>query len=103
MATGCRSPQTVSTIRSPTGCRFRRPRPGCSLTIDGECDMRNVLEHPLRTCALGALTLGLLACAGPTRGAEPREHPYPQSELDLKAIPFKIVYETYRETGGKVN
>ena len=30
-------------------------------------------------------------------------HPYPRSELDLKAIPFKIVYETLRETDGKEN
>ena len=30
-------------------------------------------------------------------------HPYPRTELDLKAIPFKIVHETLRETDGKTN
>jgi len=32
-----------------------------------------------------------------------RLQPYPSSELDLTACPFKIVYETFRETDGKGN
>jgi Tol biopolymer transport system component len=34
---------------------------------------------------------------------ELRLRPYDKSELDLKAIPFKIIYETFRETDGKEN
>lgn len=34
---------------------------------------------------------------------EPLVGPYNKSELDLAAIPFKIIYETYRETDGKEN
>jgi Tol biopolymer transport system component len=29
--------------------------------------------------------------------------PYEKSEIDLRAIPFKIIYETFRETDGKEN
>ena len=32
-----------------------------------------------------------------------RKVPYPRSELKLDQVPFKIVYETYRETNGKEN
>jgi len=32
-----------------------------------------------------------------------RKVPSPQAELNLEEIPFKIVYETYRVTGGKEN
>jgi len=32
-----------------------------------------------------------------------RQIPSPKSELNLKEIPFKIVYETYRKTNGKEN
>jgi Tol biopolymer transport system component len=31
------------------------------------------------------------------------QEPCDKSEIDLKAIPFKIIYETYRETDGKEN
>ena len=34
---------------------------------------------------------------------EPSVGPNEKSEIDLKAIPFKIIYETYRETDGKEN
>ena len=34
---------------------------------------------------------------------EPLAGPYERSEIDLKAIPFKIIFETYRETEGKEN
>ena len=32
-----------------------------------------------------------------------RKIPYPKSELNLKEIPFRIVYETYRKTNGREN
>jgi len=35
--------------------------------------------------------------------AELREGPNERTEIDLKAIPFKIIYETFRETDGKEN
>jgi len=34
---------------------------------------------------------------------KPQQIPSPKSELNLKEIPFKIVYETYRKTNGKEN
>jgi Tol biopolymer transport system component len=36
-------------------------------------------------------------------GPELRQTPYPKSELNLREIPFKIVYETYRKTSGRNN
>ena len=33
----------------------------------------------------------------------PREAPWPAADLDLKQIPFKLVYETYRHTDGREN
>jgi hypothetical protein len=39
----------------------------------------------------------------PTNESELRQHTYDKSELNLKAIPFKIIYETFRETDGKEN
>ncbi len=35
--------------------------------------------------------------------AEPQTGPYDKSELDLKSIPFRIIYETLRKTDGKEN
>lgn len=35
--------------------------------------------------------------------AQARLQPYPTSELDLASIPFRIVYETFRETDGTDN
>ena len=39
----------------------------------------------------------------PVDQGEPSVGPYDKSEIDLKAIPFKIIYEKYRETDGKEN
>jgi len=36
-------------------------------------------------------------------GRRPREIPWPKRELNLRAIPFKIVYETCRTTNGREN
>jgi Tol biopolymer transport system component len=50
-----------------------------------------------------------LAFGGATPGFQPAsqtqlpQQPCDKSELNLKAIPFKIVHETYRETEGKEN
>ena len=58
---------------------------------------------------LFALILGLCmvnkAVCRPRSQAEPGllEVPSPRTELKLQELPFKIVYETYRETDGKEN
>jgi hypothetical protein len=39
----------------------------------------------------------------PSNGLEVREQPSAKSELNLRAIPFKIIYETYRRTSGRIN
>ncbi len=39
----------------------------------------------------------------PQDAPKARQIPSPKSELNLKEIPFKIVYETYRKTNGKEN
>ena len=39
----------------------------------------------------------------PINESELRQHPNRKSELNLKAIPFKIIYETYRKTDGREN
>jgi len=39
----------------------------------------------------------------PMNEAKLPEDPYDKSVIDLKAIPYKIIYETYRETDGKKN
>ncbi|MFQ6034762.1 MAG: hypothetical protein ACE5NM_02810 [Sedimentisphaerales bacterium] len=40
---------------------------------------------------------------GSRKAGSQRKVPLPQAELNLQEIPFKIVYETYRKTGGKEN
>jgi len=63
----------------------------------------------MRRYAFFALILGLLVtsealCATKLPDdSKLRQTPYPKSELNLKEIPFKIVYETYRKTKGKEN
>jgi Tol biopolymer transport system component len=39
----------------------------------------------------------------PVDESEPSVGPHKESELDLAAIPFKIIYKAYRETNGKEN
>jgi len=51
--------------------------------------------------ALGFIEIAL--GSQPTNESELRQRPYDKSELNLKAIPFKIIYETFRETDGKEN
>ncbi len=55
------------------------------------------------------LTLGMIndALCGPRtqapRRVRPRKAPLPQTEMNLAEIPYKILFETYRETDGKRN
>lgn len=50
-----------------------------------------------------ASTTALADHAEPEALPGARLRPYPASELDLASIPFKIVYETFRQTDGKEN
>ena len=67
------------------------------------------LKYLLWASVLVSLALALMPVVATAGHAEPeakpgaRLQPYPSSELDLKAVPFKIVYETLRETAGKEN
>ncbi|MBA7635985.1 Tol-Pal system protein TolB [subsurface metagenome] len=56
-------------------------------------------------CSLLTLIAVNDAICGPARQnrARIRKVPSPRTELNLKEIPFKIVYETYRKTDGKNN
>jgi Tol biopolymer transport system component len=53
------------------------------------------------------LTLGTIndAFCGPQDENIPgsKKMPYPRDQIDLEKIPFKILYETYRNTDGKLN
>jgi Tol biopolymer transport system component len=53
--------------------------------------------------ALGITETGLCADKLPPGWPTLRKTPWPSSELNLKQIPFKIVYETLRTTQGKEN
>lgn len=63
----------------------------------------------MKKYAVLTLMLGLLVVNEAIYGkrlqdvGEMRQIPSPKSELNLKGIPFKIVYETYRKTNGKEN
>jgi len=50
-----------------------------------------------------ASTTALADHAEPAALPGARLQPYPASALDLASIPFKIVYETFRQTDGKEN
>ncbi|UCE49730.1 MAG: PD40 domain-containing protein [Phycisphaerales bacterium] len=55
---------------------------------------------------LSCMALGFIDIAPgsqPTNESELGQRQYEKSELNLKAIPFKIIYETFRETDGKEN
>ena len=74
--------------------------------------MSNASEHHkslLWVSTLISLGLVLLPAVALADHAEPAAkpgallHPYPNSELNLAAVPFKIVYETLREADGKAN
>jgi len=59
------------------------------------------------TCIFLCLCISSFVAAAqgsqPTVESQLPQEPCDQSEIDLKAIPFKIIYETYRETDGEEN
>ena len=56
------------------------------------------------TLVLGLLVVNLAVCATRLKdNSKLRQTPYPKSTLNLEEIPFKIVYETYRNTNGRDN
>jgi len=63
----------------------------------------------MRRYAFFTLALCLLKANAVICGTRPQDDPnllqtpLPKSELNLKEIPFKIVYETYRKTDGQEN
>ena len=74
--------------------------------------MRDLFDYMRHLSCLGilfCLSLGVFGWVETTWGsqatneAELRLHPNDKSEMNLAAIPFKIVYETYRETDGREN
>jgi len=48
-------------------------------------------------------TYDLINIRPPANEPELRLRPNEKSEMNLAAIPFKIIYETYRETDGREN
>ncbi|MHC4540497.1 MAG: TolB family protein [Planctomycetota bacterium] len=74
--------------------------------------MREIFDYKRSTSCNGiffCLWLCILLLVEAAPGAEPEnesqlpQEPCDKSEFNLKAIPFKIVYETYREADGKGN
>jgi len=74
--------------------------------------MRETFDNKKRLSCLSALfclSLGAFGWLETARGAQPaneaklREQPNDKSEVDLVAVPFKIIHETYRETDGREN
>ena len=61
-------------------------------------------QYAILTLVLGLLAVNEAVCrTRPQGGPKLRQIPSPKSELNLKEIPFQIVYETYRKTNGKEN
>ena len=61
------------------------------------------------TCIIIFVMIIVFSVPSPIRGSEilvqsaVRDTPSPRQEIDLEKIPFKILYETYRETDGRDN
>ncbi len=61
-------------------------------------------RYAVFTLAMSLLAVNEAVCGTKVQDApKPEQIPSPKSELNLKEIPFKIVYETYRKTMGKEN
>jgi Tol biopolymer transport system component len=82
------------------------------LGTSGECNMRKTFgnrKHVSYSDILFYLWLCSFPVVGAIQGsqaakeAEPKTGPYDKSEIDLKSIPFRIIYETLRKTEGKEN
>jgi len=55
-------------------------------------------------CLLALVPVNCGICRAQGQGApRQREFPFPRAALNLKRVPFKILYETYRRTRGKAN
>ena len=74
--------------------------------------MRQTLDNMKRLSHLGVLfclSLGAYGWFGTVWGSQAANEPelplrpHERSEMNLAAIPFKIIYETYRETDGREN
>ena len=74
--------------------------------------MRKTSDHKKNLSCLSilfCLSLGVFGWLETARASQPVNEdeqsvgPNEKSEIDLKAIPFKIIYETFRETDGKEN
>lgn len=67
-------------------------------------DIMTMKQYVVFILALSLLIVNEAVCSTGTQDApKPQQIPSPKSELNLKEIPFKIVYETYRKTKGKEN
>jgi Tol biopolymer transport system component len=66
---------------------------------------RNISYMGIFLCMLFCIFLFVEAVSGAESDAESQlpQEPCDKSEFNLKEIPFKIVFETYRETDGKEN
>ncbi|MFQ6034761.1 MAG: hypothetical protein ACE5NM_02805 [Sedimentisphaerales bacterium] len=63
-----------------------------------------IRQYAVLILALGLFLVSEAVCATrPPDNPNLQQVPSPKSELNLKEIPFKIVYETYRVTFGKEN
>ncbi|MHC4633003.1 MAG: hypothetical protein ACYS9C_17295, partial [Planctomycetota bacterium] len=61
-------------------------------------------KYAVFTLALVLLVANEAVCDTRLQGGPKlRQIPSPKSELNLRGIPFKIVYETYRKTNGEEN
>ena len=73
--------------------------------------MRKTFDYrrrPFCLCILICLLFGVFGSTEISWGSRAQDEsvrlrPYEKSALNLKAIPFKIIYETYRETDGREN
>jgi hypothetical protein len=80
--------------------------------ISGECNMKETFDFTRCMLRLGFLLClyfvfsGFVETARGSQAAkedEPQTRPSDKSELDLKSVPFRIIYETLRKTDGKEN
>ncbi len=67
-------------------------------------DIMTMKQYVVFILALSLFVVNEAVCGTrPPDNPNLQQIPSPKSELNLKEIPFKIVYETYRKTNGKEN
>jgi Tol biopolymer transport system component len=80
--------------------------------MKGECDMRVTFDYKKHISFLSILFylwfcifsfVQTTQASRPVNEDKPSVGPYERSEINLKAIPFKIIYETFRKTDGREN